>query len=65
MIKKLLDTVTDSPAVAVYHKLGYKQFGESLPDYGINPHDGSFCGMTYFYKDLRKNACLDVDSLKG
>jgi GNAT superfamily N-acetyltransferase len=52
-IQKLLDTITDSPAVAVYRKLGYTQFGDSIPDYGFNP-DGSFCGMTYFYKDLRK-----------
>lgn len=53
MIGQLLDTVTDSPAVAVYHKLGYTQFGDSIPNYGINPHDGSLGGATFFYKDLR------------
>jgi len=47
--------VTDSPAVAVYHKLGYTQFGDSIPNYGINPHDGSLGGATFFYKDLRKS----------
>jgi len=49
--------MTDSGAEKMYTKIGYTQLGSHIPDYGYNP-DGTLCGGTFFFKDLRKEALL-------
>ncbi|CEJ84514.1 hypothetical protein VHEMI03498 [[Torrubiella] hemipterigena] len=46
----LLDTETDSPAEAVYTKLGWTELGK-VPKYGISP-TGELKDGTFFYKQL-------------
>ncbi len=46
----VLDTATDSPAEAIYQRLGWVRVGV-IPDYAMMP-DGSYCGSTFFYKHL-------------
>lgn len=46
----VLDTVTGSPAEALYRKRGWVEVGP-VPDYALFP-DGSPCSTTYFYKSL-------------
>ena len=46
----VLDTVSYSPAHALYLKCGWKVVGE-IPNYALLP-DGTPCGTTYFYKSL-------------
>lgn len=46
----VLDTVTNSPAHALYLKCGWKVVGD-IPNYALFP-DGTPCSTTYFYKNL-------------
>ncbi|WP_323763091.1 GNAT family N-acetyltransferase [Maricaulis sp.] len=46
----VLDTVTGSPAEALYRKRGWVEVG-AVPDYALFP-DGSPCSTTFFYKTL-------------
>lgn len=46
----VLDTVTGSPAEALYRKRGWVEVGP-VPDYALFP-DGSPCSTTFFYKSL-------------
>lgn len=46
----VLDTVTDSDASRLYHRLGWIRVGD-IPGYALFP-DGSPCGTTYYYRDL-------------
>ena len=46
----VLDTVTGSPADALYRKRGWVEVG-AVPDYALFP-DGSPCSTTFFYKSL-------------
>ncbi|MDM1294223.1 GNAT family N-acetyltransferase [Sphingobacterium sp. N143] len=46
----VLDTVTDSPAYALYLRCGWKIVGD-IPNYAFFP-DGSPCSTTYFYKSI-------------
>ncbi|OLF72198.1 GCN5 family acetyltransferase [Maricaulis sp. W15] len=46
----VLDTVTGSPADALYRKRGWVEVG-AVPDYALFP-DGSPCSTTFFYKTL-------------
>lgn len=46
----VLDTVTGSPAEALYRKRGWVEVGP-VPDYALFP-DGSPCSTTFFYKAL-------------
>ncbi|WP_417479898.1 GNAT family N-acetyltransferase [Maricaulis maris] len=46
----VLDTVTGSPAEALYRKRGWVEVG-AVPDYALFP-DGSPCSTTFFYKSL-------------
>ena len=46
----VLDTVTGSPAAALYRQRGWVEVG-TVPDYALFP-DGSPCGTTFFYKAL-------------
>ncbi|MGE8290717.1 MAG: GNAT family N-acetyltransferase [Sphingobacterium sp.] len=46
----VLDTVTDSPAHALYLKCGWKVVG-NIPNYALFPN-GTSCSTTYFYKNL-------------
>ncbi len=46
----VLDTVTGSPAEALYRKRGWVEVGP-VPDYALFP-DGSACSTTFFYKSL-------------
>jgi len=46
----VLDTATESPAEAIYERLGWSRVGV-IPDYAMMP-DGSYCGSTFFYKHL-------------
>lgn len=48
---KVLDTETDSPAEAVYKKLGYVEMGK-IPKYGMSP-TGELKDGTFFYKQLQ------------
>ncbi len=43
----VLDTVTESDASRLYHKLGWIRVGD-IPGYALFP-DGSLCGTTYYY----------------
>jgi GNAT superfamily N-acetyltransferase len=45
----VLDTVTDSPAEALYDRLGWIRAGV-IPDYALMP-DGEPCPATFFYKE--------------
>ena len=47
----ILDTVTDSPAAALYESLGWRTVG-TIPGYALNT-DGVPEAATYYYKDLR------------
>jgi ribosomal protein S18 acetylase RimI-like enzyme len=47
----VLDTVTDSPAAALYESLGWRTVG-TIPGYALNT-DGQPEAATYYYKDLR------------
>ena len=47
----VLDTVTGSPADALYRSLGWHETGV-VPDYALNP-DGHPEAATFFWKDLR------------
>jgi ribosomal protein S18 acetylase RimI-like enzyme len=47
----VLDTVTGSPADALYRSLGWNETGV-VPDYALNP-DGQPEAATFFWKDLR------------
>jgi ribosomal protein S18 acetylase RimI-like enzyme len=47
----ILDTVTDSPAAALYESLGWQTVG-TIPGYALNT-DGVPEAATYYYKDLR------------
>lgn len=47
----VLDTVTDSPAHALYLKCGWKVVG-NIPNYALFP-DGTPCSTTYFYKNIQ------------
>lgn len=53
-MKQLLDTETDSPAEAVYTKLGYSVVGK-IPNYCISP-TGELKAATFFYKHLADNS---------
>ena len=44
----VLDTVTDSDAYRLYHRLGWTEVGE-IPDFALWP-DGRLCATTVFYK---------------
>jgi len=46
----VLDTVTDSPAYALYLKRGWKVVG-NIPNYALFPN-GAPCSTTYFYKNI-------------
>ncbi|WP_104380894.1 N-acetyltransferase [Sphingobacterium sp. HMA12] len=46
----VLDTVTNSPAHALYLKCGWNVVGD-IPNYALFP-DGTPCSTTYFYKKL-------------
>lgn len=46
----VLDTVTGSPADALYESLGWTRLG-SIPNFALYPN-GEFCAATYFYKHL-------------
>ncbi|WP_291842868.1 GNAT family N-acetyltransferase [Maricaulis sp.] len=46
----VLDTVTGSPADALYRKRGWVEVGP-VPDYALFP-DGTPCSTTFFYKSL-------------
>jgi GNAT superfamily N-acetyltransferase len=46
----VLDTVTESDASRLYHKLGWIRVGD-IPGYALYP-DGSLCGTTYYYRSL-------------
>ncbi|MFY0637829.1 GNAT family N-acetyltransferase [Maricaulis maris] len=46
----VLDTVTGSPAEALYRKRGWVEVG-AVPDYALFP-DGSPCSTTFFYKTV-------------
>jgi ribosomal protein S18 acetylase RimI-like enzyme len=47
----VLDTVTDSPAAALYESLGWQTVG-TIPGYALNTA-GQPEAATYYYKDLR------------
>jgi hypothetical protein len=47
----ILDTVTGSPAAALYESLGWQTVG-TIPDYALNT-SGEPEAATYYYKDLR------------
>lgn len=47
----ILDTVTGSPADALYRALGWEELG-TMPDHSRLP-DGELAPTTYFWKDLR------------
>jgi ribosomal protein S18 acetylase RimI-like enzyme len=47
----VLDTVTDSPAAALYESLGWRTVG-TIPGYALNTA-GQPEAATYYYKDLR------------
>jgi ribosomal protein S18 acetylase RimI-like enzyme len=47
----VLDTVTGSPASALYESLGWHTVG-TIPDYALNTR-GEPEAATYYYKDLR------------
>ncbi len=47
----VLDAVTGGDAERLYERLGWSRVG-SIPNYALMP-DGSPCGTTYFYRDLR------------
>jgi ribosomal protein S18 acetylase RimI-like enzyme len=47
----VLDTVTGSPAAALYESLGWQMVG-TIPDYALNTR-GEPEAATYYYKDLR------------
>ncbi len=47
----VLDTVTGSPADALYRSLGWQETG-TVPNYALLP-DGQPCAATFFWKDLR------------
>jgi len=47
----ILDTVTGSPAAALYESLGWHTVG-TIPGYALNT-DGVPEAATYYYKDLR------------
>jgi ribosomal protein S18 acetylase RimI-like enzyme len=47
----ILDTVTGSPASALYESLGWQTVG-TIPDYALNTR-GEPEAATYYYKDLR------------
>jgi GNAT superfamily N-acetyltransferase len=47
----ILDTVTGSPAAALYESLGWQMVG-TIPDYALNTR-GEPEAATYYYKDLR------------
>jgi len=47
----LLDTVTGSPAEAMYHHLGWQEYGV-VPGHALAT-DGTPAPTTFFYKDLR------------
>lgn len=47
----VLDTVTGSPAAALYESLGWQTVG-TIPDYALNTA-GTPEAATYYYKDLR------------
>ncbi|HEV8698164.1 MAG TPA: GNAT family N-acetyltransferase [Candidatus Limnocylindrales bacterium] len=47
----ILDTVTDSPAAALYESLGWQTVG-TIPGYALNTH-GVPEPATYYFKDLR------------
>ncbi len=47
----VLDTVTGSPAAAMYESLGWQTVG-TIPDYALNTR-GEPEAATYYYKDLR------------
>jgi ribosomal protein S18 acetylase RimI-like enzyme len=47
----ILDTVTGSPAAALYESLGWQTVG-TIPDYALNTR-GEPEAATYYYKDLR------------
>ncbi len=48
----VLDTATESPAEAIYERLGWSRVGV-IPDYAMMP-DGSYCGSTFFYKRVER-----------
>ena len=52
----VLDTATESPAEAIYEKLGWQRVGV-IPQYALMP-DGSYCGSTFFYKALKPRDAL-------
>ncbi len=47
----MLDTASDSLAVSVYERLGFKRVGE-VPDFALDPF-GTLTGTIYFWKDLK------------
>ncbi|MDX2116791.1 MAG: GNAT family N-acetyltransferase [Planctomycetota bacterium] len=47
----VLDAVTDGDAARLYARLGWIRVGD-IPHYALMP-DGTPCGTTYFYRDLR------------
>ena len=47
----VLDTVTGSPAAALYESLGWQTVG-TIPDYALDTQ-GVPEAATYYYKDLR------------
>lgn len=46
----VLDTVTDSDAARLYHRLGWLRVGD-IPDYALLPA-GGLCSTTVFYRHL-------------
>lgn len=46
----VLDTVTGGDAERLYERAGWQRVG-SVPNYALMP-DGSFCGTTFFHKQL-------------
>lgn len=47
----MLDTASDSLAVSVYERLGFKRVGE-VPDFALDPF-GTLTGTIYFWKGLK------------
>lgn len=47
----MLDTASDSNAVTLYEKLGFKRAGE-IPDFALNPF-GELTGTVFFWKSLQ------------
>jgi hypothetical protein len=46
----VLDTVTGGDAEALYERSGWQRVGV-VPNYALMP-DGTFCGTTFFHKQL-------------